>query len=120
MPSSSTGSKQQEAIPNRRRDGRPLRRYRPKLSQEVKQHLSPQSVRAIREAFGYTQSDFAALFGIPLRALQLWEYGKRGVRGAPATLLKVIARNPRAVIAALKAASPDVSPPVVKGPKGQM
>lgn len=49
-----------------------------------------------------TQELFAYTFGIPIRALHLWEYGKRGARGAPATLLLVIASSPGAVKKALR------------------
>lgn len=88
--------------PPLRTDGKPLRRYRPKPLPNPKQHVSPDRVRAIREALGMTQELFAYTFGIPIRALHLWEYGKRGARGAPATLLLVIASSPGAVKKALR------------------
>lgn len=96
--------------PPLRKDGKALRRYRPKLPEAEKQRLHPQEVRAIRDALGMTQEIFALTFGIPLKSLHLWEYGKRGARGAAATLLRVIARNPRSVIAALRPASTDATP----------
>lgn len=89
-------------LPRLRTDGKPLRRYRPQPLHNPKRHVPPADVRAIREALGMTQELFAYTFGIPLRALHLWEYGKRGARGAPATLLLVIASSPAAVKKALR------------------
>lgn len=94
-----------EPVPLLRTDGKPLRRYRAKPLVNPKQHVPPKTVKAIREALGMTQELFAFTFGIPLRALHLWEYGKRGARGAPATLLMVIASNPKAVKRALTLAA---------------
>lgn len=88
--------------PPLRTDGKPLRRYKPKPLALPKQHVPPAQVRAIREALDMTQEMFAYTFGIPLRALRLWEYGKRGARGAPATLLLVISSNATAVKKALR------------------
>lgn len=64
---------------------------------------SPVEVRAIRERLGMTQNLFAARFGFPLATLRHWEYGRRRPSGASLTLLNVIARNPRAVMQALRA-----------------
>lgn len=91
-----------DSPPPLRKDGRPLRRYRPKLPEPKMKPVYSAEVRAIRQALGMTQEVFALTFGIPLKSLHLWEYGKRGARGPAATLLRVIARSPRAVIAALK------------------
>ena len=66
-------------------------------------------VRAVRERLGMSQNLFAARFGFPLSTLRHWEYGRRRPSGASLTLLNVIARNPRAVLRALKA--PWVGPP---------
>ena len=99
--------------PPLRRDGKALRRYRPKLPDTEKQRLQPHEVRAIREALGMTQEIFALTFGIPLKSLHLWEYGKHGARGAAATLLRVIAHNPRAVVAALKTCPPALRLPTL-------
>jgi len=59
-------------------------------------------VRAIRLKLGMTQNLFAARFGFPLATLRHWEYGRRKPTGASLTLLNVIARNPRAVLQALR------------------
>lgn len=59
-------------------------------------------VRALRLRLGMTQNLFAARFGFPLATLRHWEYGQRKPAGASLTLLNVIARNPRAVLQALR------------------
>ena len=64
----------------------------------------PLDVRAIREAQGLSQQQFAAKFGFPLSTLRNWEQGRRAPTGASRNYLLVIARQPRAVEAALRAA----------------
>lgn len=59
-------------------------------------------VKAIREASGLSQSEFASRYGISLRSLQEWEQGRRKPEGAVRSYLIVIARNPRAVEKALR------------------
>ena len=60
------------------------------------------NVRAVRTRLGMTQNLFAARFGFPLATLRHWEHGRRKPSGASLTLLNVIARNPRAVLQALR------------------
>ena len=60
-------------------------------------------VGEIRRRMGMSQIHFAIVFGIPVATLRHWESGERRP-GIPAlVLLHVIARNPQAVIGALKA-----------------
>ena len=59
-------------------------------------------VRSVRARLGMTQNLFAARFGFPLATLRHWEHGRRKPTGASLTLLNVIARNPRAVLQALR------------------
>ena len=60
------------------------------------------NVRAIREKTGMSQERFCATFGISLGTLRHWEQGLRSPRGAARVLLKVVDRNPQAVMAAVK------------------
>jgi putative transcriptional regulator len=60
------------------------------------------NVRAIREKTGMSQQRFCATFGISIGTLRHWEQGLRTPRGAARVLLKVVDRNPKAVIAAVK------------------
>ena len=60
------------------------------------------NVRAIREKTGMSQERFCATFGISIGTLRHWEQGLRTPRGAARVLLKVVNRNPKAVIAAVK------------------
>jgi putative transcriptional regulator len=57
--------------------------------------------RAIGEAAGLSQSQFAALIGVNLRTLQNWEQGRTRPAGPARALLKIVASDPGAAIAAL-------------------
>ncbi|MGA2262256.1 MAG: helix-turn-helix domain-containing protein [Acidobacteriota bacterium] len=56
------------------------------------------SVSAIRESTGLSQKQFAQLLGVSVRTLQEWEQGRRAPSGAARTLLRIAAKNPRAVL----------------------
>jgi putative transcriptional regulator len=56
------------------------------------------SVSAIRQKTGLSQRKFAQLLGVSIRTLQEWEQGRRAPSGAARTLLRIAARNPRAVL----------------------
>ncbi len=51
-----------------------------------------------RRQVGLSQSEFAALLGVSVRTLQDWEQGRREPSGAAQTLLRIAARNPKAVL----------------------
>ena len=56
------------------------------------------SVATIREGTGLSQARFAQLLGVSVRTLQEWEQGRRAPSGAATTLLRIAARNPRALV----------------------
>jgi putative transcriptional regulator len=58
-------------------------------------------VVAIRTRLGLSQGEFAARFGFKLDALQNWEQDRRRPDGAARALLRVIEREPEAVLRAL-------------------
>lgn len=58
-------------------------------------------VKTVREQFGMTQNQFASFLKISVRTLQKWEQGKRNPDGAAHTLLRVMEREPEAVLRAL-------------------
>ena len=62
-------------------------------------------VAAIRERYGLSQQEFAALMGISTRTLQNWEQGRRKPHGAARVLLRVAAEHPDVVWATIKKAS---------------
>lgn len=64
--------------------------------------LGPVDVKAVRERTGLTQEEFAATFAIGLGALRHWERGDRRPRGAALVLLNVIAKEPQAVLRAVR------------------
>lgn len=58
-------------------------------------------VRAIRRKTGLSQAKFAARFGFTADAVRNWEQGRRRPEGPARVLLKVIEREPEAVLRAL-------------------
>ena len=65
-------------------------------------HAPAPDVREIRGRLGLSQSEFAALFGVSLPAIKKWEQGQRVPRGPAASLMRVIAAEPEAVVRALR------------------
>lgn len=59
--------------------------------------------RAIRERLGLSQSRFASIIGVSVRTLQNWEQGRREPEGPAKALLRVVDREPEAVLQALHA-----------------
>jgi putative transcriptional regulator len=57
--------------------------------------------KAIRERLGLSQSRFAAIIGVSLRTIQNWEQGRRKPEGPAKALLRVVDREPEAVLHAL-------------------
>ena len=58
-------------------------------------------VKAIRSRLGLTQAAFAARFGFDLRAVENWEQGRRQPERPARAFLRVIEREPDAVLRAL-------------------
>jgi putative transcriptional regulator len=69
-----------------------------------KMRRTPQ-VRIIRRALGLSQEAFSTQFHIPLGTLRDWEQGRKEPDTAARAYLKVIGRNPAAVIDALERSS---------------
>lgn len=55
-------------------------------------------IKDIRDGFGLTQEQFAALLGISVRTLRNWEQGRRIPDGPARVLLQVVAKHPDAVL----------------------
>jgi len=66
-------------------------------------HYTQPNVKSIRERLGLTQARFAALMGVSSRTLQNWEQGRREPEGPAKALLRVVDREPQAVLHALHA-----------------
>jgi putative transcriptional regulator len=56
----------------------------------------------VREKLGASQSEFAAMIGVSVRTLQNWEQHRREPEGPAKALLRVAAKNPQALIEALR------------------
>ena len=61
-------------------------------------------VRAIREAIGMTQVEFAAAYEFSVRTVQEWERGAKRPSGPARTLLRAIKGDPEGLRKALAAA----------------
>ncbi len=72
-------------------------RYRVRIPAEI-------DVKAIRAKLRMTQAEFAGRFGFSIDTLRHWEQGRRVPEGPARAYLRVIARDPKAVQKALKAA----------------
>ena len=56
------------------------------------------NVRAIRRKSGLSQSQFAVLIGVNLRTLQNWEQGRTRPTGPARALLRIVEKNPKAML----------------------
>ena len=63
--------------------------------------FQPAAVRAVRAKLKASQTDFALMIGVSVATLRNWEQGRRTPDGPALALLRVAARNPKAVIEAL-------------------
>ena len=58
-------------------------------------------VKSIRKSLHMTQASFSGAFGFSLDAVKHWEGGRRTPEASARAFLTVIAKNPKAVLAAL-------------------
>lgn len=65
--------------------------------------FKPADVRLVRQKLGKSQTDFAMMIGVSVATLRNWEQGRRVPDGPARALLKVAAKNLRAVAEALSA-----------------
>jgi len=74
-----------------------------KVGKAVIHKFSPLDLKNIRAKVGMSQSEFASAFGISVSTLRHWERGDRSPQGPALVLLNVVAKEPQAVLNALKA-----------------
>jgi putative transcriptional regulator len=67
-------------------------------------------VKAIRANLQMTQQEFAARFGFPAATVRDWEQKRFKPEAASRAFLTVIARDPKAVLRALRAEAPKTAP----------
>jgi putative transcriptional regulator len=67
-------------------------------------HVDADSVRAVREATGLSQVQFARLIEVQIGTLRNWEQGRRHPTGPARALIKALKSRPKAVMEALKEA----------------
>ncbi|MSV30018.1 MAG: helix-turn-helix domain-containing protein [Bryobacterales bacterium] len=61
----------------------------------------PMEVKVVRAKLGASQSEFALMIGVSVGTLRNWEQGRRTPDGPALALLRVAAKDPGAVAAAL-------------------
>ena len=66
--------------------------------------IGAHAIQKARKRLGLSQGQFADAFGVSASTLRKWEQGQRSPTGAAKTLLKLIEREPAAVVRVLKAA----------------
>jgi putative transcriptional regulator len=62
----------------------------------------PMDVKKVRGKLHVSQSQFALMIGVSKATLQNWEQGRRKPEGPAKALLKVVEKNPKAVLEALQ------------------
>jgi len=62
----------------------------------------PVDVKRVRNKLHVSQSQFALMIGVSRATLQNWEQGRREPEGPAKALLKVVEKNPKAVLEALQ------------------
>ena len=62
----------------------------------------PIDVKRIRSKLRVSQSQFAMMLGVSKSTLQNWEQGRREPEGPARALLRVVEKNPKAVLEALQ------------------
>jgi len=74
----------------------------PLTDEELAQLYRPGAIRIARDRLGLTQEEFATRFRLDLDTLQAWEEGRAVPEAMARAYLRVIERNPEAVLAALE------------------
>jgi putative transcriptional regulator len=59
-------------------------------------------IKRIRKKVGLTQDSFASALGVSVSGLRKWEQGQRQPRGAALTLLRVMDKEPEAVVRVIR------------------
>jgi len=67
--------------------------------------FKPANIKAVRAELGQSQEEFALMIGVSVATLRNWEQGRRVPDGPALALLRVAARNPKAVAEALHRSS---------------
>jgi len=63
----------------------------------------PVDVKRIRSGLHVSQSQFAMMIGVSKATLQNWEQGRREPEGPAQALLRIVEKQPKAVLEALRA-----------------
>lgn len=72
------------------------------VGRSYKVTVNPDEIQKARKQLGLSQDQFAYAFEVSASTLRKWDQGQRSPAGAAKTLLKIIEREPRAVVRAIK------------------
>jgi len=72
-------------------------------SKAVTHEFTAVDVKGLRAKVGMSQNEFASAFGISVATLRHWERCDRTPQGPALVLLNVVAKEPQAVLRALRA-----------------
>ncbi len=78
-----------------------LKEFRDRPESLKRYAFAPADVKSVREQFEMSQKQFADFLMISVRTLQKWEQGQRNPDGAAHALLRIMEREPDAVLRAL-------------------
>lgn len=63
--------------------------------------INASAVKEIRDKMKLSQPEFANLIGVSVKTIRNWEQGRRNPTGPAEALLRVVSKNPKAVLQAL-------------------
>lgn len=70
---------------------------------KLRDSYKPSQIVKARKSLKMSQAQFARTMQIPKATLQSWEQGRRRPEGPALVLIKVMSKNPSAVVSALRA-----------------
>jgi len=75
--------------------------YAPETVLGMRKSFKPSQIIRVRHRLKMSQAEFARVMLIPKATLQSWEQGRRLPEGPALVLIRVISKNPEAVVGAL-------------------
>lgn len=78
-----------------------LKEFRDHPESLKRYEVKPTDVKALRTKMGMTQPEFAQCMFLSVKTVQKWEQGERKPTGAATALLRVMEKEPEAVLRAL-------------------
>jgi len=77
--------------------------YSSERVRQLRRSFKPSQIVKVRRQLNMSQSEMARVMLIPKATLQSWEQGRRRPEGPALVLIRVMSRNPDAIVSALHA-----------------